>query len=234
MVLNYCFKFCHVLNLYLLNLHLNHLTKLNTMKIIGIGKNYVSKKEDIKALKNGDQTIFLKAESTLVTNNEDVVYPPITNELAYEVELVAKIGKKGKDISLENAPSFISEIAVGIDYTAKDVLAASRKNKGPWALAKGFDGASPISNFKPISDFLDLSYINFNLVINGEEKQTGNTDFMIYSFAEIIAFVSKYMTLEPGDLIFTGTPALGAGLNVKGDHLQAFIEGELLLDFKIV
>ena len=204
------------------------------MKIIGIGKNYVSDKSEISAIKNGDQLIFLKAESTLVSNNDNIVFPAVTNELAYEVELVVKIGKKGKDISLENATSFISEIAVGIDYTAKDLLAASRANKWPLKLAKGFDGASPVSKFKPISKFSDLNNINFDLVINGEQKQVGNTDFMIYNFAEIISFVSKFMTLESGDLIFTGTPALGAGLNVKGDHLQASIEGELLLDFKLI
>lgn len=203
------------------------------MKIIGIGKNYVSDKSEISAIKNGDQLIFLKAESTLVRNNENIVFPSITNELAYEVELVVKIGKKGKDISLEHATSYISEIAVGIDYTAKDLLAASRANKGPWALAKGFDGASPVSNFKPVSKFPDLNNINFDLVINGEQRQVGNTAYMIYDFAEIISFVSKFMTLEAGDLIFTGTPALGAGLNIKGDHLQASIEGELLLDFKL-
>ncbi|MGZ0016765.1 fumarylacetoacetate hydrolase family protein [Yeosuana sp. AK3] len=204
------------------------------MKIIGIGKNYVSDKAEINALKTGKQLIFLKAESTLVTNNKDILYPAITNELAYEVELVIKIGKKCKDILLENAASYISEIAVGIDYTAKDILEASRANKGPWALSKGFDGASPISSFKPVSNFKDLNNINFDLRINGEQKQVGNTGFMIYNFSEIIAFVSKYMTLESGDIIFTGTPALGSGLNVKGDHLQASIEGELLLDFKIV
>jgi fumarylpyruvate hydrolase len=204
------------------------------MKIIGIGKNYVSDKAEINSLKTGNQLIFLKAESTLVTNNQDIVYPAITKELAYEVELVVKIGTRGKDISLEHAASYISEIAVGIDYTAKDVLAASRANNGTWALAKGFDSASPISSFKPVTDFPDFNNINFDLLINGEQKQVGNTNFMIYNFAEIIAFVSKYMTLEPGDLIFTGTPALGAGLNIKGDHLQASIEGELLLDFKIV
>ena len=204
------------------------------MKVIGIGKNYVSDKSEIAEIKTGDQLIFLKAESTLVTNNNNIEFPSITKELAYEVELVVKIGTKGKNISVENAASYISEIAVGIDYTAKDVLAASRANKGPWALAKGFDGASPVSSFKPVSNFPDLKNINFDLVINGEQKQVGNTDFMIYNFSEIISFVSQYMTLEPGDLIFTGTPALGTGLNVKGDHLQASIEGELLLDFKLI
>jgi len=204
------------------------------MKIIGIGKNYVNDLSEISDLKTGEQLIFLKAESTLVTNNHDIVYPSITNELAYEVELVVKIGKKGKDISVEEAASYISEIAIGIDYTAKDVLAASRANKGPWALAKGFDGASPVSKFKSVSNFPDLDNINFSLNINRELKQVGNTSLMIYNFAEIIVFTSKYMTLEPGDLIFTGTPASGTGLNVKGDHLQASIEGELLLDFKLV
>jgi 2-keto-4-pentenoate hydratase/2-oxohepta-3-ene-1,7-dioic acid hydratase in catechol pathway len=204
------------------------------MKIIGIGKNYVNDKSEISALKTGSQLIFTKPDTTLVTGNKDVVYPSITNELVYEVELLVKIGKTCKDVSVNDAASYISEIAIGIDYTAKDVLTASRETKGPWALAKGFDGASPISGFKPVSDFPDLNNINFDLVINGEKKQVGNTDFMIYNFAEIISFVSKYMTLNPGDMIFTGTPADGIGLIFKGDRLQASIEGELLLDFKMV
>jgi len=204
------------------------------MKIIGIGKNYVNQTSEISANKTGAQTIFTKPDSTLVTGNKDIPFPKITNELAYEVELVAKIGKQGKDITLEDATSYISEIAVGIDYTATDVLAASRENKGPWALAKGFDGASPISSFKSVSEFSGLNAINFDLKINGEQKQVGHTSLMIYSFAEIIAYVSSFMTLEEGDLIFTGTPAMGKGLNHKGDHVQASIEGELILDFKLV
>lgn len=204
------------------------------MKIIGIGKNYVNDKSEIAGLKTGSQLIFVKAESTLVTDNKDIVFPKITNQLIYEVELVAKIGKTGKDISESDAASYISEIGIGIDYTAKDVLGASRENKGPWALAKGFDGASPANGFKPISYFSDINDINFSLKINDKEVQNGNTSDMIYNFVEIISFVSKYMTLEPGDLIFTGTPATGAGENVKGDHLQASIEGELLLDFKLI
>ena len=204
------------------------------MKIIGIGKNYVNDKSEIDAIKTGDQLIFLKAESSLVSDNKDIPFPKITNQLLYEVELVCKIGKTGKDISKNDAASYISEIGIGIDFTAKDILNASRENKGPWALAKGFDGASPANGFKPISNFQDLNDINFSLTINGEEKQSGNTTNMIYNFVEIIAFVSKYMTLEPGDLIFTGTPANGAGQNFKGDHLQAYVEGKLLLDFKLI
>lgn len=204
------------------------------MKIIGIGKNYVLDKSEIDDLKNDVQLIFTKPDSSLVTDSKDVEFPAITNQLIYEVELVVKIGKTAKNVSVEEANSYISEIGIGIDYTAKDVLTASREKKGPWALAKGFDGASPISGFKPISDFPELDNINFDLVINGEKKQVGNTGYIIYNFAKIISFVSTFMTLNPGDMIFTGTPAVGAGETFKGDHLQASIEGEILLDFKMI
>ncbi|MFD0988974.1 fumarylacetoacetate hydrolase family protein [Mariniflexile jejuense] len=204
------------------------------MKILAIGKNYVNNQEEISANKTGTQIIFSKPESSLVRDNKDVVYPSFTNQIVYEIELVIKIGKKGKDIALEDAASYISEIGVGIDYTAKDVFNACRETKGPWDLGKGFDGAAPISTFKPVSNFPKLDDINFHLVINGEQKQVGNTSLMIYNFSDIIAFTSKYMTLEPGDLIFTGTPAHGTGDIHKGDHLQCFIEGELLLDFKMI
>lgn len=189
---------------------------------------------EISSNKNGQQIIFSKPESSLVTDNKDVEYPDFTSNLIYEAELVIKIGKKGKKISESDAVSYISEIGIGIDYTAKDIFDASREGKGPWDLGKGFDGAAPISSFKNISNFKDVTNINFGLKINGKEMQQGNTSLMIYNFSEIIAYVSKFMTLEPGDLIFTGTPAHGTGKILKGDQLQASIEGELLLDFKMV
>ncbi len=205
------------------------------MKIVGIGKNYVNSPEELAAVKKGGAlTIFTKPESSLVKNNADIVFPSFTNDLRYEVELVLKIGKTGKDIAEQDANSYIEAIAVGIDYTAKDVLNTYREVKGPWDLAKGFDGAAPISAFKPITDFSDLNDINFGLKINNKQVQTGNTSLIIHNFATTIAFISTYMTLEPGDLIFTGTPTTGTGQIYKGDHLQASIEGEVLLDFKMV
>ncbi|MBL7558728.1 fumarylacetoacetate hydrolase family protein [Olleya sp. YSTF-M6] len=204
------------------------------MKILAIGKNYIKDKSELEAIDKGFQMIFSKPESSLLTNNKDLVYPEFTSKLVYEAELVIKIGKTGKHINITDASDYISDIAIGIDYTAKDVLNQVREGKGPWELAKGFDGAAPISGFLPVSNFKDLNDINFSLTINNEEKQVGNTDFMIYNFAEIIAFTSQFMTLNPGDLIFTGTPAFGTGESVKGDHLQAYIEGELLLDFKVI
>ena len=204
------------------------------MKVLAIGKNYVNDKADLEAIKKGFQIIFSKPDSSLVRNNEDVVYPSFTSKLFYEAELVVKIGQSGKNISEAEAPSYISEIGIGIDFTAKDLLNQVRETKGPWELAKGFDGAAPISTFVPVSNFKDLNDINFSLNINGEQKQIGNTDLIIYNFAEIISFTSQFMTLAPGDLIFTGTPAKGAGEIFKSDHLQAYIEGQLLLDFKVI
>ncbi|WP_341226103.1 fumarylacetoacetate hydrolase family protein [uncultured Arcticibacterium sp.] len=204
------------------------------MKILAIGKNYVNPGEDKNEGKTGNQIIFSKPESSLVTGNVNVEYPSFTKDLRYEAELVIKIGTKGKNISEADAASYISEIGIGIDYTAKDIFDESRGGKGPWDLGKGFDGAAPMSTFKPVSAFPDLDNINFDLKINGEQKQIGNTSLMVYNFAEIIAFTSKFMTLEPGDLIFTGTPASGTGQIHRGDHLQASIEGDLVLDFKMV
>lgn len=204
------------------------------MKILAIGKNYINEGEDKAANKTGSQIIFSKPESSLVSDNQDVEYPSFTKDLRYEAELVIKIGKKGKNIPETEANSYISEIGIGIDFTAKDIFDQSREGKGPWDLGKGFDGAAPISTFKPVSEFPDLNDINFDLNINGEQKQTGNTNLMIYNFAEIIAFVSQFMTLDPGDLIFTGTPAKGTGQIHVGDQLQASIEGELVLDFLMV
>lgn len=204
------------------------------MKILGIGSNYVTDLKDIKEKKESKKFIFSKPESSLAVNC-DVEYPSsITSELVYEVELVIKIGKEGKNISKEDANSFISEIAIGIDYTATDILKNLRETKHPWEFAKGFDGAAPISSFKPITDYPDLADINFDLKINGKEKQKSNTAFMINDFSDIIVFISEYMTLQPGDLIFTGTPALGKGEIFKGDQLQCSINGELLLDFKMI
>ncbi|WP_026777676.1 fumarylacetoacetate hydrolase family protein [Polaribacter sp. Hel_I_88] len=203
------------------------------MKILGIGSNYVSDLKELEEKRKAKKFIFSKPESSLAVNC-DVLYPSnITNELIYEIELVIKIGKEGKNITKETANSYISEIAVGIDYTATDLLNDARETKHPWDFAKGFDGAAPISSFKPVSNY-NLDDINFDLKINGEEKQKSNTAYMINDFADIIVFISNYMTLQPGDLIFTGTPALGKGEVFKGDHLQCSIEGELLLDFKMI
>lgn len=204
------------------------------MKILAIGKNYINEGEDKNLGKTGHPIIFSKPQTSLLTNNMDMIYPDFTQDLRYEAELVIKIGKKGKKIDQSEAISYIEAIGIGIDFTAKDIFDQSREGKGPWDLGKGFDGGAPVSKFIPISNFADLNLINFYLKINDELKQSGNTSLMIYSFSEIISYVSIFMTLEPGDLIFTGTPAKGTGQIQRGDKLTAGIESDQMMEFRTV
>jgi len=176
------------------------------MIFIGIGKNYVDKIED-KPVDIGAPTIFTKPENSALLNNQDLVLPTMSDKVEYELELAFRIGKEAKNVAEDKAWDYVDAVTLAIDFTAKDLLATSREKKGPWALAKGFDGATPLSEFQPISNFADRSQINFSLDFNGERLQTGDSRLMITSVPAMIAYVS---------------------------HLVGKLEGELLMDFKIV
>ena len=126
--------------------------------------------------------------------------------------------------------NYYDEIGLGVDFTARDIQSRHKEKGLPWELAKAFDGSAPISSFLPKSDFKDIYNIDFHLDINGETKQSGNTNMLLFSFESIIAFVSQYITIKKGDLIFTGTPA-GVGKVNVGDHLEGYIGDNKLLDF---
>ncbi|MCH7514917.1 MAG: fumarylacetoacetate hydrolase family protein [Bacteroidetes bacterium] len=202
------------------------------MKILAIGRNYVA---HIKELNNeipADPVIFSKPETALLRNNAPFYYPGFSTDIHYEVEIVLKMCKQGKNISEKFAHIYYDEIGIGIDFTARDIQGKAKKKGLPWVIAKGFDGAAPISHFIPKSDFKDLSNINFSLSLDGEIKQKGNTKLMIYSFNYIIAYISKFITLNKGDLIFTGTPE-GVGPIQIGNILVACIEDKKMLQVKI-
>ncbi|MGL1887429.1 MAG: fumarylacetoacetate hydrolase family protein [Reichenbachiella sp.] len=203
------------------------------MKIIGIGKNYVN---DIKDMPQGEVTplIFTKADTTLLTDDKDLVLPNITADVWYEIEIAFRIGKTCKNVKKEDAVGYVDALAISNDLTAKDVLKASRENKGPWALAKGFDGATPIGPFHSIADYPNIYDINFSLTLNGEEKQKGNTSLMITKLEDLIAYVSAYMTLNPGDILLTGTPAHGVEKIKAGDVMVGLLEGKAELTTKAV
>ncbi|WP_298506379.1 fumarylacetoacetate hydrolase family protein [uncultured Maribacter sp.] len=203
------------------------------MKIIGIGKNYVS---DLSEMPKGKviPLIFTKPDSSLLENNADLELPAFSDDVWYEVELAFRIGKTCKNATLEDALLFVDAIALANDLTAKDVLKQSREpNKGPWALAKGFDGATPISKFLPISDFSDVKNINFSMTVNGIETQKGNSSLMITTLAELIVYVSNVMTLNSGDILLSGTPALGADKVNSGDEMLGYLEGEKMFHTKV-
>ena len=140
--------------------------------------------------------------------------------------------KKGKNILEKFAPNYYAEIGIGIDITARDIQQKCKEKGLPWEKAKGFDGSAPVSKTLPLSEFEDVNAINFELHINGIVVQKGFTGDMIFNVNQIIAEASRYFMVKIGDLVFTGTPA-GVGKLNAGDHLEAFIEGRKMMDFRV-
>ena len=168
---------------------------------------------------------------TAILKGNDFYIPEFSTDVHYELELVLKISKGGKYIPKDHAAKHFDEIALGIDFTARD-LQSELKSKGlPWEIAKGFDGSAVISPFFPKSDF-NLSELHFELKKNKETVQQGNTQLMMYSPEDLIAYVSQFFTLRVGDLLFTGTPK-GVGKVVENDNLEAFLEGKKVMDLRI-
>jgi 2-keto-4-pentenoate hydratase/2-oxohepta-3-ene-1,7-dioic acid hydratase in catechol pathway len=202
------------------------------MKIICIGRNYV---EHIKELNNetpSSPVIFLKPDTAILRNNDAFYYPEFSNNIHYEVEIVLKISKIGKYIETKFAHTYYDEIGIGIDFTARDLQDIAKEKGLPWDLAKGFNSSAPISTFVSKSDYNDINDLNFGLKIGGEWRQKGNTSHMIYDFNHIIAYISKFITLKKGDLLFTGTPK-GVGAVNRGDLLEAYIEDKKLLEVEV-
>ncbi len=202
------------------------------MKIICIGRNYAAHIAELNNEKPDEPVIFTKPDTALLKNNESFYYPEYSKDIHYEVELVLRISKEGKYIEEKFAKNYFDAIALGIDFTARDLQGKAKAKGLPWALAKGFNGSAPISSFLPVDMFEDLKNINFSLNVNQELKQAGNTSMMLYDFEYIIAYISQFITLKTGDYIFTGTPE-GVGPVVIGDKLQGFIEDRLMFDFEV-
>ncbi len=202
------------------------------MKIIAIGRNYIDHAKELSNPVPEVPVFFLKPETALLRENKDFYYPEFSKEIHYEAEIVVRINRIGKYIEERFAHRYYNEVGLGIDFTARD-LQKKQKEKGlPWEVAKAFDHSAPVSKMLDLSQFDDIQNINFSLNINGEEVQKGNTRDMIFSVDKIIAYVSQFVSLKIGDLIFTGTPA-GVGAVKIGDRLEGFVEGEKLLDFSI-
>lgn len=202
------------------------------MKIIAIGRNYADHAKELNNPVPAEPVFFLMPETALIRKNQAFFYPDFSNDIHYEVELVVKINRLGKNIAEKFANRYYEEIGIGIDFTARDVQAELKKQGLPWEKAKAFDGAAPLGTFVNKSKFESVNSINFSLEKNGELVQKGNSSDMLFSIDAIIAHVSKYFTLKIGDLIYTGTPA-GVGSIAIGDELSAKIEGEELLSVLI-
>ncbi|TGE06249.1 fumarylacetoacetate hydrolase family protein [Hymenobacter fodinae] len=203
------------------------------MKILCIGRNYAEHIAELQNETPDAPVIFAKPDTALLQRNQPFFLPDFSQDIHHEIELVLRICKNGKNIEEKFAPTYFDAIGLGIDFTARD-LQSKLKSKGlPWELAKGFDGSAPISQeFKPVAEFQDLKNINFRLEVNGEVRQQGNSSLMLHDFNKIISYISQFITLKMGDLIFTGTPS-GVGQVKIGDQLTGYLENEKLLDLAV-
>jgi len=153
-------------------------------------------------------------------------------DVHHECEVVYRISREGKYIKAKFARTYIDGIGLGVDFTARDLQAKAKAKGHPWTLAKMFNDSAPVSTFLDPAEFLDWEALHFELQLNGEIRQKGFTGDMIFNIETLIEFISQFITLKKGDLIFTGTPA-GVGPVKPGDHLIAHLEGQKLLDFYV-
>ncbi len=201
------------------------------MKIICVGRNYSEHAKELNNAIPDAPVIFMKPPTAILRGN-DFYYPEFSKDIHYECELVFRVCKNGKHIDEKFASKYIDAVAVGIDFTARDIQAEQKKKGLPWEIAKAFDNSAVISEFVATASLKNLSSIQFHMAKNGNVVQEGNAGDMIFSIEQIISYVSGFFSLQQGDLIFTGTPA-GVGPVAIGDKLEGFLEGEKKFEIAI-
>ena len=203
------------------------------MKIICIGRNYSEHAKELGNEAPKEPLFFLKPDSAILPKRVPFYIPSFTNDLHYEVELLVKINKLGKHIEERFAHTYYEKIGLGIDFTARDIQQECKSKGLPWEKAKGFDGSAVIGkDFIDKSEFESVQNISFSLNKNKEQVQLGNSKDMIFTIDKIISYVSQFMTLKIGDIIYTGTPA-GVGKVEIGDKLEGFLGEKQLISLDI-
>ena len=200
------------------------------MKIICIGRNYAEHAKEMKSEVPSEPVFFMKPDTALLKEG-DFYMPDFTKDLHHEIELVLKICKVGKHIEPQFAHKYYNEVGLGIDFTARDLQAQCKQKGLPWEKAKAFDNSAPIGQFFAKEE-LDLNNIQFDLAVNGQIKQNGHSKDLLFSFDQVISYVSKFVTLKVGDLIYTGTPE-GVGPVHIGDELVGRLNGKEALRLKV-
>ena len=210
------------------------------MKILCVVRNYAPHAGEMKAEVPSEPTFFIKPDSALNPKQLPLFYPDFTQDLQHEVEVVVKINRLGKCIDARFANRYYDSIALGIDFTARDLQRKAKAAGLPWLVSKGFDGSAVVGPFVRLADLGELlgvqeariDNLDFALTRNGSVVQSGNTKDMIFPVDVLISYISRYMTLRTGDLIFIGTPA-GVGPVEIGDRLEGTIGGVPMLHLDI-
>ncbi|WP_152287894.1 fumarylacetoacetate hydrolase family protein [Flavicella marina] len=202
------------------------------MKIICIGRNYAKHIEELGSERPEEPVFFLKPDSAILPKKMPFFIPDFSEEIHYEVEVLVKINKVGKHISKKFAHKYYDEIGLGIDFTARDVQRKCKEKGLPWEKAKAFDGSAVVGEFLAKESIGDLQDLSFSLQKNEAIVQEGNTNRMLWGIDELISYVSQYLTLKKGDVIFTGTPA-GVGKVQENDVLIGELNGIKNFEVKI-
>jgi len=203
-------------------------------RVFCVGRNYADHAKEMGADPTREAPFFFsKPASAVFVPSGEVPYPTRTADLHHEVELVVALSKGGSSLSLEQARAAVFAYGVGVDFTRRDLQAEAKKQGRPWDVSKGFDFSGPVSALVPAANTGWLDKGAISLTLNGSEKQHGDLSDMIWKVDEIIAELSTYYTLQPGDVIFTGTPA-GVGAVNRGDLVQVEIKGLGSLEFRMV
>lgn len=192
-------------------------------KILCLGRNYAAHAQEMRAAVPESPVVFLKPATAVIHNGENVVIPRISSDVHHEVEMVVVIGKRAKNVRVEDAYTYVDGYAVGLDMTLRDVQAAAKERSLPWTVAKGFDTSAPVSYAVEKDKVANPHSLTLSLKVNGERRQHSNTACMIFRVDFLLSYLSTIFTLEPGDLIFTGTPE-GVGSVHPGDVLEAELE----------
>ena len=202
-------------------------------KIVCIGWNYRSHVKELESALPESPTVFLKPPSCLIGDGDDIVIPEGVTNVQHEVELALIFGKRCKAVSEEDAMSCISHLAVFNDITARDMQAEARRSGNTWDLSKGMDTFGAMSDPVPIGSVSDPQDLDLELTVNGEVRQSGNMSNMIFSLPFLVSYVTRYMTMEPGDILITGTPE-GVSEIRPGDTVVARISGVGTLTNRVV
>ena len=206
------------------------------MKIICIGMNYPEHVRELPGVWGGEtqgRVFFIKPDTALLRNNDPFYIPDFSQDVQYECELVVRINRLCKGIEERFAHRCYEEVGLGIDFTARDLQRRCKAEGLPWEIAKGFDHSAAVApTFVSKAELPEIQNLRFSMALNGEQKQAGFTGDMIFGVDRIIAYVSRFVTLRIGDLIFTGTP-VGVGPVRIGDRLTAELEGREMLNFDI-
>jgi fumarylpyruvate hydrolase len=193
-------------------------------RVFCVGRNYAAHAREMGHDPDREPPFFFtKPAGAVVTDDADTPYPSVTERLEHEVELVVAIGRGGTDIPVDTALDHVWGYAVGIDLTRRDLQAEAKRLGRPWDTAKGFDASAPVGAIVPAAD-VDPTSGTIELRVGGELRQSGDLADQIWSVAETIAELSRFVSLAPGDLLFTGTPD-GVGVLARGDLLEGSIAG---------